>query len=566
MMHKPRFPTCARTPAILMLILRFATAAAAQEPQAAPAELPREVAAGVVAFYNAASTIRVEGDARVPAGRVVDGNLAVLGGTLNLAGTVRGDVVVINGELRLAQGARVDGAVTVVGGEVFGAAEASIGGPTAVYPAGLRYRREGDAIVAVIGHGAAELAAGREFGFGRTDLVLAVWRGYNRVEGLPIAFGPRFELGHRNPTVLSARGIYRTGDGFRLDKESFGYTARIEQAVGGRGDLRLTAGIHSEVATIEPNGLSDRENSLATFLFHRDFRDHYRRKGWTVGVTLAPPRASGALGLEFRDERNEAVQPVSPWSLIDNDQAWRAEPAIAEGRLQSLALRYTVDTRNEPEAPSTGWFISTELEAGLGGSIALPRGLSGFDLQALETRHFHAGLLDLRRYARLGPESRLATRVRLAGSIDGDPLPPQRQRVLGGEGNLPAYNLMEFDCGAREAIVELGTDSIFPYYGCDRSVLVQLEYEARLPVAGLLGGFFGPSVDLSNAASWVVFFDAGRAWIESDARHGRGGGQGDFAGDAGVGIRFGRLGVYWAVPLTGGDQKPNFFVRIEPRL
>ncbi len=60
----------------------------------------------------------VHDDFRVGESQVVAGDVALLGGDLELAGTVRGDVLVLDGTLTLEEGARVEGDVLQVGGEV----------------------------------------------------------------------------------------------------------------------------------------------------------------------------------------------------------------------------------------------------------------------------------------------------------------------------------------------------------------------------------------------------------------------------------------------------------------
>lgn len=60
----------------------------------------------------------VHDDFTVAEGRTVDGNLALLGGELGLAGTVRGDVLVLNGTLRLLSSGQVEGDLLQVGGAV----------------------------------------------------------------------------------------------------------------------------------------------------------------------------------------------------------------------------------------------------------------------------------------------------------------------------------------------------------------------------------------------------------------------------------------------------------------
>ncbi|MGH7445644.1 MAG: BamA/TamA family outer membrane protein, partial [Longimicrobiales bacterium] len=179
--------------------------------------------------------------------------------------------------------------------------------------------------------------------------------------------------------------------------------------------------------------------------------------------------------------------------------------------------------------------------------------------------HFTHLQLDARRYLRFGPSSRLALRLFTAGSVDGDALPAQRQHALGGEGSLPGFPLFAQDCGARTALIPLRDDLAYPYYGCDRVALVQLEYQASFPYARKLGDRLGLGFDLARTIRWALFFDAGRAWIEPDARTGRTGGDNDFFADTGLGVRLGPLGIYGAIPLSGRGHDFNLFFRIGQR-
>ncbi len=60
----------------------------------------------------------VHDDFQIGAGREIEGHLALLDGTLRLAGEVDGDVFVLDGTLRLEDGARIDGDVLQVGGDI----------------------------------------------------------------------------------------------------------------------------------------------------------------------------------------------------------------------------------------------------------------------------------------------------------------------------------------------------------------------------------------------------------------------------------------------------------------
>jgi len=554
--------------AMLGLAAVAPTAPAAGQGEAL-AQLPDSVAHRVVAFYNTAATIRLAGESRLPAGASVTGNVAVLGGPFVLGGRIEGAVLVINGDLRLQSGAEITGRVTVVGGSVDGESLARIAGAIDAHPEPLRFRQDASGLV-YAPPVASELSAGREFQFGRTDLLVAARHDYNRVEGLPVSIGPRFRIGRSNPTILEGLAIYRTSAGVRIDPDQMGYSLRLEQFLAGGGSARIGLRAFSDINAIEDRGVSERENSLSTFLLHRDIRDEYERQGWAAWFRFARAGWPSDLTVEYRDERHQSVAPGGPWSLFDNDEPWRPEPLIAEGTLRSLVARFIHDTRNELVDPAAGWYIASEVEQGLGGVLRRPAArLFATDsiVPAAESRErFTHASLDVRRYVRLGPGARLGFRVFAAGSSNGAALPAQRQHTLGGEGSLPGYASFAFDCGARDSQLMVGDEAFHPYYGCDRVALVQLEYQAAFPFLARQFGALGRNFDLEHLVRWVAFFDAGRAWNEPDALDGRKRGQGDFAADAGIGVRVGPLGVYWAFPLSSDGQGVNFFVRLGRRL
>lgn len=564
MMNRP-----ALIPAALLLLAGSAEPGAPQQQE--PPELSAEISYELVEFYNAQGTSRLEGNVRISRETVIDGDLAVLRGPLALDGRVNGSVLVLNGDVVLGADAHVAGDLVVTGGSLRGEPDA-VRGDVRVYPEQLRYRDTGEQIVAdpVREERITGVRAGRQFGFGRTDFTLFIRGAYNRVEGLPLGVGPRIQLGGSNPTVGEALLLYRSESGLPPDADELGWAVSLEQYLGGHRRLRAGLAARSEIVPIERVGISDSEASLATFLLHRDYRDHYERTGWTGYLAWTDPGRSAGIRLEYRDERHEARAAGKPPSLTDSGDPYRPQPMIAAGDLQSVALKLTHDSRNDVADPSSGWWIDFSLERGVGGDLVspvTPRRLDApLPLPVAANEHFSTATLDARRYVRLGPTSRGALRVLAAGSVDGRPLPPQRQRALGGEGTLPAYDLFEFDCGARRVSYAQGDETFFPYYGCDRTVLVQLGFEQNLPFIGALGRRFGWDFDLGAGPALALFMDAGRAWIETDALNGRADGVEDFVVDAGVGIRLGRVGVYFAVPLSGRAEDANFFVRLGPRL
>lgn len=533
--------------------------------------LPEDSARSLVAFYNRPETIRLTGATRVGPGTELIGGVAVLGGPVTLEGTVRGRLVVINGNLEFGPDARVTGPVTVVGGDIRGLEVAVVDGPVTRYRQTLRFRYDETELAFLPPEEEPLLAAGRDFAFGHVDFLVGTRGSYNRAEELPVALGPRLRFGRSNVTEVRALALYRSAAGLDVDGASLGWDVAIEQDLGAGGTARVGVGLHSEIVPIAGPGLTDREASLATFLLHRDYRDHYERKGWSAWLTAARSGLPHTARLTYRDERHATVPVHDPFALQHNDDAWRPEPIVAEGPVRSIGFAYGYDTRNDADDPSAGWLIELGAEAGLAGALRRPVVLpdSPPDLELTfpgDEASFHSGMLDLRRYARVNPYSRLAARVVAAGSLDGEPLPPQRQLSLGGEGTLPGFDLFDFDCGARRATVRIEGEIHFPAYGCDRMVLVQLEYQASFPMARRVVRSLGLPSGLGRAVRWTAFFDAGRAWSEEAGTDGRTRGRDDFSADAGLGLRLGRLGLYWAVPISGSGQGLNFFVRLGPRL
>lgn len=595
---------------LLLLLLLAPRPAAAQEPadtvpagavRAAPEPSPEE-AERIAALVNDPATIRLSGRTRVPAGRALVGDVAVLGGPLTVGGRIEGRVVVLNGAVELEPGAEVTGELVVVGGGVTGLEGAAVGGGVAVYARRFPYRRLGERIVltsprAPGGEEAGEAAEPGRFGgwMERADFVVATGQSYNRVEGFPVTFGPVLETAGSNPFRLRAEAVYRTEEGLSLDDARWGWQLRAEQMVGGRRAVRVGAELHSLIDPVEAWHVSKLENGLSTFFLHRDYRDHWLREGWSAYVRLAPEDSPLSATAEYRDEEHDSRAAGSPWTLFRNDDPWRPQPLVGEGRLRSAAVHGEWDTRPGDGDPDAGWWIRASVEQSLEVELARPEAVvvsspdaaPGSLLAGRAFGHFTAGSVDLRRYARLGPSSRLNLRLYAAGALNGGALPPQRQHALGGEGSLPGYGLFSLDCGARRTELvrpeDLAPDDgslvgeppprFVPRYGCDRVVLAQVEHRGRLSLrldldddpweedgeddGGALGALLPLAPYLRDGAEWVVFVDAARAWSVD-------GGDERTAVDVGAGVRVGRVGVYGAVPLRGAGGV-DVFVRLAPR-
>lgn len=549
-----------RAALVTLCALALAHGASAQSFNLHDADLPRGVAAQLQLIVDDPATLHYEGPASIPAGTVVSSSVVGFDGPLTIAGRVEGHVVVVNADLVLEPGADITGDVTVVAGSLRGGDAATLGGTVTVYGEGFSLYRAGERVFGTRRWGGDRDDDGRRWG--RSEFLVRVEDSYNRVEGLPLQFGPDIWTGGRSPLHLQALATWRTAAGGPGRTEEFGYVARAEQFLG--RDFRLGATVRSAVEPIEDWTFSGVETSLAAALFHEDLLDHYEREGWSAYARLAPRGSPFDLTVEYRDEKHATVHVRDPWTLFDRDDIWRAQPLVAEGDIRLVAGAAELDFRRGRDFSTRGWLVRAQVQHALDSGLELP------DNDMVTARafadDFTTGTLDVRTYQRVGWDAVLGLRAAAGGSAHRRALPPQFQHALGGAGSLPGYANFALDCGARRLLVRRGDDAgeqaFFPGYGCDRFALAQIEYRGGFDVH--IGDRhrsedWGWHVD--SSVNWIVFFDAARGWAYDDVGTTHSGTH----YDVGAGVILGGLGIYGAVPLSETDRGLKLFVRLGPR-
>lgn len=541
-------------------------------------QLPRDVADEAIRFFNAPGTVHFTGATRIPAGRGVDGDVAVLGGPVSVAGDLSGSLLVVNGDVIFERGATVRGNVTVIGGTIAGADEADIRGEIRSYRDPLRYRRYGEEI-AYAPERTPRYVRRDNYDVrdrSRSDFLVALGGTYNRVEGAPIHFGPRLDerLNDGMRLKASAIGILRSGRDFALQSGDFGYRINGELMFGTRnGNLGLGGRAYDFVQSTEPWPLKDYEAGWAAFLLHRDYRDYYRREGGAVYAALRTGRPL-TLTVEGRDERNLAMDLKNPWTLFRRDNAWRPNPAISGGNYRSLVGSLRFDSRNDRVAPTAGFLVSAEYELGKGSNVDHPYGAVTCVAAPCTAPGLADGSLsyqriffDARSYLRITPAGRLNLRLAGGGWTGGDPLPLQHRMAVGGPDPLPGYAFRDMACGGTAPAAQ-GL--------CDRALIAQAEFRTHL------GFDFGP--DWAN--DWgdetddyqpfhvsgpdvVVFADAGRGWLTGTnpgaVSSDRLPALRTFSADLGLGMDFGPIGFYLARAVDAGEHPVQFTVRMGRR-
>jgi hypothetical protein len=538
----------------------------------------RSVAAVAVSVWNDGGTLRVIGAYELETGRVVDGTVAVLNGPARIGGRVSGDLIAINADVQLEAGADIGGDLIVVGGVVRRVEGSRVAGEVRTQAELLRYTMDGDRIIPDEGRFAdwrPQLGRDRNGADAYTELFFVAARTYNRVEGLPVLVGPRFRRTTDWGRVqVEALGVVRTAEPVRWDRGTIGHDARAELRWGVDYGLVLGGRLFDVVEPVESWQLLEKEAGLATFLLHRDLRDHYGRHGaeGTIGGRIGE---EVSLHFVFASERWRAVDARRPWSLLKDDEPWRVNPGMDAGTIDLIGARLNLDTRERTQSPWTGgWFMRAELERGEGSLLRNQQTILDQNAPPLlaPSVTYTRGFVDARRYNNLSPGTQLNFRIVAGGQIGGDELPAQRKLSMGGPGSVEGYDFRRspndddvFTCGG--IATKPGRATL-----CDRIALAQIELRQDFYVQWVRTDrheeWWRPG--FNGRGQWVLFADAGRGWTVGDGdaaiRQDRGiPPLSSFRSSLGLGVDFGGLGFYLAKSVTTGAEPVNFLVRLGRR-
>ena len=546
--------------------------------------LPRVVSEEVIRFYNAPGTTRLVGRTRLPRGNEWRGNVAVRSGPVLVAGRVQGSLVVINGDLLFDSGAEVTGDVIIVGGTVNDTAKARIGGEVRQYrePLLYRLRHEGDELVYAPNLRRRLFNPGARVSWGdadsRSSLTIATGGTFNRIEGLPIVFGPLFDWKlHQNFRMrVDALGVFRSAGDLSDKRSDLGYMVRGELRSGDVRPVGFGLRAFDVVSPVEDWGLHDAEIGWSAFLFGRDYRDYFLNKGWAARA-FAQPERQIALSLELRREWQTSVANQDPWTVFRNSEIWRPNPPIDEGHFTTIAAGAVLDTRNDPEEPTSGWLVRTALEDSRSSDVVPHSGVpaSVRDSIPAGAYRYDRMFFDIRHWARISPSGRVNVRLVGGGWVGGDPLPLQRRLSLGGPDPMPGHPFRSSACNTAF------TDPTFTearVAACDRVIAFQTEYRGHVK----LNWSYNPSKDDKGDRDegnvprffWlegpdvVVFADAGQAWLVGNGPNRLPAGRiprfDSWLVDVGLGVDWGGFGVYIAKAVTTGERL-RFTARLDHR-
>lgn len=529
----------------------------------ASATIPDSVLAAALARFNDPATLRSYGGVQINA--PVAGTVGVYAGDARITARIDGDVVVINGSLRLDASAEVTGTITVLGGHFFADPGARFRSPAIEYTERASVRRAGDATLVATAPmptlrdlaGRVTTRVGNVLITPRVDIGI-----YNRVEGLPVVFGPslRWTASPRLDVAFDATATLRTAREASGVRGTFGWSTRLVATRNGDQPITVGLEIGDGVTSTADRPLRPAESSISALVFRRDQRDWYRDRATRLFASWQPQQeltVRGSLGVS----RQRSLPAVDAFSLLRGNEAWRANPLVDDGRFTTITLGAAWDTRDDTKAPREGWWLNVEARHTtssdlspflLPEQIRAPLPSDGYG--TLE------GSFDARRYQRIDPRHSLHLRLAGEGWLGGDPLTIQRRLALGGPDFLSAYPFRFITCDTRRR-----PDAAMPAL-CDRRMIAQAELRRTYDLS--LATRVGPYAIGLDRADVMVFADFGSAWLAGD-----GPGQvpadriqalGEWRGALGVGIDGGWIGAYLARSITD-DESPRFTLRLQRR-
>ena len=260
---------------LLLTLLAAATASAAQTPAVVlqePGPGPEgELLARALRRPHHAVRATFRGSVALPRDTTFASSVLVLDGDATVGATVRGDVIVVGGDLFIHPAARIAGRAVAVGGGVYRSATAFVGGEelsfrdvtfaveTISTGLALRYRRIG--------------AAQDEAGVSLPFLYGVRLPEYTRVDGLVLPWGPRL-------TLASATLVIDPVVSYHSDLGELDPSLRVLWRASPTFQIEATAqrATFSNDRWIRP----DLVNSLTTLVAGRDYRNYFRAERFEV--------------------------------------------------------------------------------------------------------------------------------------------------------------------------------------------------------------------------------------------------------------------------------------------
>jgi hypothetical protein len=302
------------------------------------------------------------GDHSIAVDSISIDKIRIIGGNLDVHGTVMGTITVIGGDAILHKTAVINGEIVAIGGSVHKEQGVTINGK--VYETnlkeGLIYRETNqDSEIQGDTYFDSEYNHYRYYGSWIHPDVS--WFDYNRHEGFvftPINFY-RSDYQYSNYRLNVTLG-YRFGQ-----KKPHGRLT-FEKLLFPRDQLIIFGSVFRDSRTDDYFRLPKEENGLAALVGRQDFYDRWDEEGWSVGVGI--DLAYVKLKLRYADVTQNSMDVLDIWSVFNRERALRPNSLDFETNLSYTEVTIAYRTRTyHPFSTGfalmlqTEWFQSNDL-------------------------------------------------------------------------------------------------------------------------------------------------------------------------------------------------------------
>jgi hypothetical protein len=367
-----------------------------------------------------------EGSTTVKKDEIVSHSLCIKDGTLTVYGTVKGDVLVIGGNLIVKSGGHITGNAKVVGGELIRDDGGIVDGYMEI---SKKQNTNGTQKASVKNHS-----------FGKYLNRLPPWLTgenapdkflfrYNRVEGLFLGFELDKKYRWTGERDYSMYGSLGYGFSSHLWKGKFGLSKQFvfydeESKISDIVDFGAEG--YSIVDTKDAWLINLHENTAAAFFFHEDWRDYFQREGGTayIGFLRHDNYFTSQFQVAYLYDDYRSISKMTDWAMFGGEKTFRDNDSIAAGRMRSLRLTFGIHTVTRTYNSMDGWNIFTLAEFG--------NKFTGSDFD------FNQYSFEVARYQPLSNNDNFNVRLKAASTEYNAPV--QKAFDLGGVGTLPAYS------------------------------------------------------------------------------------------------------------------------------
>lgn len=362
--------------------------------------------------YDVQNATVENGNYTLAEGQVVDKDVKVLNGDAFIHGTLKGSIIVVNGDAYVRSSAKVTGDVVVVNGKAYVSRNAQIEGNVIERGgAELEMRRTIADRLRFISH--PDIWQNRNFLFDHFAI------NYDRVDGLFLGIGQNKEYFWSGAESFSPYGF--VGYGFALHR--WRYRLGFDKWFGNQNRFEIGIEGHSLTASKDYWIVGPKENSLYSILAKEDFMNYFSRDGMSVHVAQYY-NMNSRITLSYDVDKYSSLSDMTDWSVFGGHKVFRPNPPVKEGWMRSIVVdlqhrQYKGDTRR------VGWIADLRAEKTLSGA---------FDFTMLTAQ--------VVRYQPLIRGVQLNMRLR-AGTSKGV-LPLERNYQIGGFNTLNAFPYKEF--------------------------------------------------------------------------------------------------------------------------